>query len=53
MSEEAFQFLAILLCLLVILDLIFKRFYSLDVYPFESFHIEPLIIHLYMNDVVI
>jgi hypothetical protein len=53
MSEEAIQFLTLLLCLLVILDLIFKWFYSLDVYPFESFRIEPLIVHLYLNDLVI
>jgi hypothetical protein len=49
MSEEAYQFLTILLCLLVILDSIFKWFYPLDFYPFDLFHIEPLIVHLYLN----
>jgi hypothetical protein len=53
MSEEAFHFLSILLCLLVILDLIFKRLYSLDTYPFDLFHIDPLIVHSYLNGVVI
>jgi hypothetical protein len=53
MSEEAFQFLTVLLCLLIILELIFKRFYSPDIYPFNLFHIEPSIVHLYLNDVII
>ncbi len=53
MSEEAFHFLTILLCLLVILDLFFKLFYSPDIYPFGLFRIEPLIVHSYLNDVVI
>ncbi len=53
MSEEAFQFLTILLCLFVILELIFKRFYSPGIYPFDLFHIEPLIVHSYLNDVII
>jgi hypothetical protein len=53
MSEEAFQFLTILLCLLVILELIFKWFYSLDIYPFDLFCIELLIVHSYLNDVII
>jgi hypothetical protein len=53
MSEEAFHILTILLCLLVILDSIFKQFYSLDIYPFDLYRIEPLIVHLYLNDVVI
>ena len=47
MSEEAFHFLTILLCLLVIFNLIFKQVYSLDIYPFDLFRIEPLIVHLY------
>ena len=53
MSEESFQFLTVLLCLLVILELIFKRFCSPDMHPFDLFRIEPLIIHLYLNDVVL
>jgi hypothetical protein len=53
MSEEAFHFLTILLCLLDILDLIFKWFYSPDMYPFDLFCIEPLIDPLYLIDVVI
>ncbi len=53
MSEEAFHFLTILLCLLVVWDLIFQRFYSTDTYSFDLFHIEPLIVHLYLNDIVI
>jgi hypothetical protein len=53
MSEEAFLFLTILLCLLIILELIFKRFYSPDIYPFDLFRIEPLIVHWYLNDVAI
>jgi hypothetical protein len=53
MPEEGFHFLTILLCLLVILDLIFKWFYSPDIYPFDLFPIEPLIDHLYLNDVII
>ncbi len=52
MSEEAFQFLTVLLCLLV-LELIFKQFYSPDKYPFDLFHIESLIVHAYLNDVVL
>jgi hypothetical protein len=53
MTEEAFQFLTILICLLAILELIFKWFYSPDIYRFDLFCIEPLIVHLYLNDVVI
>jgi hypothetical protein len=53
MSEEAFQFLTMLLCLLVILDLIFKWFYSPGMNTFDLFCIEPLIVHLYLNDIVI
>jgi hypothetical protein len=53
MSEEAYHFLTILLCLFIILDLIFKRFFSPDIYPFDLFHTEPLIVYLYLNDVVI
>jgi hypothetical protein len=53
MSEEAFQFLTVLLCLLVILELIFKWFYSLVVYSFDLFRIEPLIVYLYLNGAVI
>jgi hypothetical protein len=36
-------------------DLIFKWFYFLDIYihPFNLFRIEPLIVHLYLNDVVL
>jgi hypothetical protein len=36
-------------------DLIFKQFYSLDiyVYPFNLFRIEPLIVHSYLNDVIL
>jgi hypothetical protein len=51
MSEEAFQFLTVLLCLLV-LELIFKQFYSPDIHRFDLFHFEPLIAHPYLNDVV-
>ncbi len=40
-------------CVNLLLELIFKRFYSLDIYPFDLFCIEPLIIHLYLNDVVL
>jgi hypothetical protein len=50
MSEEAFQFLTVLPCLLI-LELIFKWFYSPDIYPFDLFSIEPLIVHSYLNDV--
>jgi hypothetical protein len=53
MSEQAFHFLTILLCLLIFLDLIFNWFYSLDIYPFDVFCIEPLLVHSYLNDVVI
>ncbi len=53
MSEEAFQFQTILLCLLIILELIFKRFYSPDIYPFDLFPIEPMIDHSYLNDIII
>ncbi len=53
MSEEVFQFQTILLCLLIILDLILKRFYSPDIYPFDLFCIEPLIIHWNFNDIII
>jgi hypothetical protein len=53
MSDEAFHFLTILLCLIVILDLIFKWFYSPDIYPFDLLRVEPLIVHLYLNDVII
>jgi hypothetical protein len=52
MSEEAFQFLTVLICLLV-LELIFKWFYSPDIYPFDLFRIEPLIAYSYLNEVVI
>ena len=52
MSEETFQFLTVLLCLLIV-KLIFKWFYSLDIYPFDLFHIEPFIVHLYLNEIVI
>jgi hypothetical protein len=52
MSEETFQFLTVLLCLLI-LELIFKQFYSLDIYLFDLFRIEPLIVHSYLNDVVL
>ncbi len=53
MTEETFHFLTILLCLLIILDLIFKWFYSPDMYPFDLFCIEPLIVHSYLNDVLV
>jgi hypothetical protein len=53
MSEEAFHLLTFLLYLLVVLDLIFKQFYSPDIHPFDLFSIEPLIVHSYLNDVVI
>jgi hypothetical protein len=52
MSEEASQFLTVLLCLLI-LEIIFKLFYSLDIYPSDLFRIEPLIVHSYLNDVVL
>jgi hypothetical protein len=51
--SEAFHFLTILLCFLVILDVIFKQFYSPDIYPFDLFCIEPLIVHLYLIDIVV
>jgi hypothetical protein len=51
MSEEAFQFLTVLICQLVISELIFKRFLlSKYIHPFDLFRIEPLIVHLYLND---
>jgi hypothetical protein len=53
MLEEAFQFLTVLLCLLTILELIFKWFYSPGIYPFDLLRIEPLIVHSYLNDIVI
>ena len=54
MSEEAFQFLTVLPCYLVLSELIFKQFLlSGYIHPFDLFRIEPLIIHLYMNEVVI
>jgi hypothetical protein len=53
MSEEAYQFLTVLLFLLVNLELIFKWCYSPDIYPFDLFCTEPLIVHLYLNDVVV
>jgi hypothetical protein len=53
MSEKAFHFLSVLLCLLVILGLIFKRFSSLDIYPFDLFRIKLLIVHSYLNDAII
>jgi hypothetical protein len=53
MSEKAFHFLTVLLCLLVILRLIFKWFSSLDIHPFDLFRIEPLIVHSYLNDAII
>jgi hypothetical protein len=53
MSEEAFQFPTVLLCLLVILEIILKRFYSLDIYLFDLFCIEPLIVHSYLNELII
>ncbi len=34
-------------------DLIFKQFYSLDIYPSDLFRIDPLIVHLYLNDIII
>jgi hypothetical protein len=52
MSKKAFLFLTVLLCLLVF-KLMFKWFNSLDIYPFDLFHIEPLIVHSYLNDVVL
>ncbi len=48
MSEEAFHFLTILLCLLIVSGLIFQWIYSLDIYPFDLFHIDPLIVHSYI-----
>jgi hypothetical protein len=53
MSEEAYHSLTVLLCLFIFLDLIFKWFYSPDIYPFDLFCIEPFIVYLYLNDVVI
>ncbi len=53
MSEKAFHFLTIFLRLLIILDLIFKWFYSPNKYPFDLFQIEHLIVHSYLNDVII
>jgi hypothetical protein len=40
MSEEAFQFLTVLLCLLV-LESIIKRLYSLDIYPLICSTLNP------------
>jgi hypothetical protein len=55
MSEEAFQFLTVCyVCYLVLSELIFKRFLlSGYIYPFNLFHIEPLIVHLHLNDVLL
>ncbi len=36
-----------------LLELIFKWFYSLDIHPFDLFRIEPLVVHLYLNDIVL
>jgi hypothetical protein len=52
MSEKTFQILTVFLCLLIILELIFKQFYSPDIYSFDLLRIEPLIVHLYLNDTV-
>jgi hypothetical protein len=54
MSKEAFQFLTFLLYQLILSELIFKWFLlSGYIYPFNFFHIEPLIVHLYLNDVIL
>jgi hypothetical protein len=54
MLEEAFHFLTVLLCYLVISELIFKWFLlSGYMYPFNLFCIEPLIVHSYLNEVVL
>jgi hypothetical protein len=37
----------------LLLELIFKWFYSPDIFPFDLFPIEPLIVHSYLNDVVL
>jgi hypothetical protein len=54
MSEEAFQFLTVLLCQLVLSELIFKQFLLFGyIYLFDLFRIEPLIVHSYLNDIVL
>jgi hypothetical protein len=54
MSEEAFHFLTVLLCQLILSELIFKRFLlSGYVYSFNLFCIEPLIVRSYLNDIVL
>ena len=55
MSGEVFHSLTVFSMLTCSSDLIFKWFYSLDIYihPFNLFRIEPLIVHLYLNDVVL
>jgi hypothetical protein len=54
MSEEVFHSLTDFM-LTCSSDLIFKRSYSLDIYiyPFNLFHVEPLTVHSYLNDVVL
>jgi hypothetical protein len=54
MSEEVFL-LTVFLCYLVLLDLIFKTVFTLwiYIYPCNLFRIDPLIVHLYLNDVVL
>jgi hypothetical protein len=54
MSEEAFQISDCFAMLTCFSELIFKRFLlSGYMYPFDLFHIEPLIVNLYLNDVVL
>ncbi len=52
MSEEAFNS-SLFFCVYLFLKLIFKWFYSPDIYPFDLFCIEPLIVHSYLNDVIL
>jgi hypothetical protein len=51
--QEKYFTLSLFFMLTCSSDLILKRFYSLDIYiyPFNLFRIEPLIVHLYLNDV--
>jgi hypothetical protein len=55
MSGEVFHSLTGFSMLTCSLDLNLKQFYSLDIhiYLFNLFCIEPLIVHLYLNDVVL
>jgi hypothetical protein len=54
MPEQACQFLTVSLYELILSELIFKLFLlSGYIYPFNLFCIEPLIVHSYLNDIVL